>query len=84
MSNVKYHHLIVIVGVEDGQIVSTEMGGEEYESAFPNGTVWNPKEKQWEFCVDDEEDPEYDTQNLTNDLMVGDYIWDAIKRGTEN
>lgn len=83
MSNVKYHHLIVIVGVEDGQIVSTELGVEEYESAFPNGTVWNPKDGVWECCVDDVPDS-YDTPNLTNDSMASEYIWNAIKRGTEN
>lgn len=87
MSNVKFHHFIVIVGVEDGQVVSTEMS-DSYEDEFPNGTIWNPQKKQWEYPVDDEDDEsgkaEYDTPNLTNDIIASDYVWNAIKRGTEN
>lgn len=88
MSNVKYHHLIVIVGIEDGQVVSTEMAAEEYEAAFPNGSIYNPQTGKWEYAVDDldndYDEAEYDTDNFTNDDLANDYVWNAIKRGTEN
>ena len=52
------------------------MASDEYEDAFPNGSVWNPATQEWEQPYNGEEDEE---GNFANEQVANDALVEAIE-----
>jgi hypothetical protein len=70
------HFAIKAVVWEDGS-VSWEHASEMYESAYPNGVVWDFNKCEWDFYRENNETMESKLHNQISDTMANMRFWKA-------
>lgn len=70
------HFAIKAVVWDDGS-VTWEHAGEMYESAYPDGVVWDCNKSEWNFYRDDNERMESKCHNQISDMMANMRYWKA-------
>jgi hypothetical protein len=71
------HFAIKAVVWDDGS-VSWEHAGEMYESAYPNGVVWDFNKQEWDFYRENNETMESKLHNQLSETMAGMRKWKGL------